>query len=97
MPRHHYVVTTKIFWGHKENIPNLRGLSRKHVIEGTKKSLKRLGLDYVDVLFCHRPDYTTPMEETCRAFDWLIRKGYTFYWGTSEWEAADIAEAHMIC
>lgn len=59
--------------------------------------MKRLGLDYVDLLFCHRPDYSTPMEETCRAFDWLIRKGYVFYWGTSEWEAADIAEAHMVC
>ena len=54
-------------------------------------------MDYVDVVFCHRPDYETPMEEICRAFDWLVRKGYAFYWGTSEWNAEDIAEAHMIC
>lgn len=97
VPRHHFVLSTKIFWGYQENLPNLRGLSRKHVIEGMKKSLKNLGFEYVDVVFCHRPDYETPMEETCRAFDWLIRKGYAFYWGTSEWTAEDIAEAHFIC
>ena len=62
-----------------------------------KNSLKRLGLDYVDVVFCHRADEDTPMQETCRAFDWLVRKGYTFYWGTSEWTAADIVQAHMVC
>lgn len=67
------------------------------MIEGMKNSLKRMQLDYVDVVFCHRPDYETPMEETCRAFDWLIRKGYAFYWGTSEWNAEDIAEAHYVC
>lgn len=97
VPRHHLVVSTKIYWGTASGVPNTRGLSRKHVIEGAKNSLKRLGLDYVDIIFCHRPDYETPMEETCRAFDWLIRQGLTFYWGTSEWNAEDIAEAHMIC
>jgi aryl-alcohol dehydrogenase-like predicted oxidoreductase len=97
VPRHHLVISTKIYFGTKAGIPNTIGLSRKHVIEGLKNSLKRLDLDYVDVVFCHRPDYDTPMEETCRAFDWLIRRGYAFYWGTSEWTAADIAEAHMVC
>ena len=56
------MVSTKIFWGTAESIPNTTGLSRKHVIEGAKNSLKRLGLDYVDILFCHRPDYDTTME-----------------------------------
>lgn len=85
------VVSTKLYFATPNAIPNTMGLSRKHVIEGMRNSLKRLGLDYVDVVFCHRPDYETPMEETCRAFDWLIRKGYAFYWGTSEWGAQDIA------
>jgi aryl-alcohol dehydrogenase-like predicted oxidoreductase len=62
VPRHHLVISTKLFWGNKDGIPNSRGLSRKHVIEGTKNSLQRLGLDYVDIIFCHRPDYDTPME-----------------------------------
>lgn len=62
-----------------------------------KKSLKNLGYDYVDVVFCHRNDDTVPMEEICRAYDWLIRKGYAFYWGTSEWCQDHIAEAHLIC
>ncbi len=61
IPRHHLVVSTKIYWGTTEKIPNTVGLSRKHIIEGTKASLKRLGLDYVDINFCHRPDYETPM------------------------------------
>ena len=83
VPRHHLVISTKIYWGNSKNFPNTNGLSRKHIIEGTKRSLQRLGLDYVDVIFCHRPDYDTPMEETCRAFDWVVRKGLAYYWGTS--------------
>jgi aryl-alcohol dehydrogenase-like predicted oxidoreductase len=62
-------------------------LQRKHVIEGTKACLARLGLDYVDIVFAHRPDVETPIEETVRAFSWLIDQGLTFYWGTSEWYA----------
>jgi len=58
-------------------------MSRKHIIEGTKNSLKRLQMDYVDIIFSHRPDLRTPLEETCRAFSWLIEHGYAFYWGTS--------------
>jgi voltage-dependent potassium channel beta subunit len=72
-------------------------LSRKHIIEGMKNSLKRLQLDYVDVVFAHRPDYHTPLEETCRAFHWVIEQGQAFYWGTSEWPADRIAKAIEIC
>jgi len=85
------VITTKIFWGGAG--PNDKGLSRKHIIEGTMASLKRLQLDYVDVIFCHRPDVETPIEETVRAMDYVINKGWAFYWGTSEWSAEQIASA----
>jgi voltage-dependent potassium channel beta subunit len=88
------VISTKIFWG--GNGPNDVGLSRKHLIEGTKNSLKRLQLDYVDLLFCHRPDPNTPIEETVRAMDHIINAGLAFYWGTSEWSAKEIEEAHKI-
>ena len=76
---------------------NQVGLSRKHIIEGTKGALKRLQLDYVDVIFAHRPDIHTPLEETCRAFSWVIDQGLAFYWGTSEWDVDTIAEALQIC
>jgi voltage-dependent potassium channel beta subunit len=85
------VVSTKIFWGGKG--PNDRGLSRKHVIEGTAAALSRLQLDYVDLVFCHRPDPRTPIEETVRAMNYLIDSGKAFYWGTSEWSADQIMEA----
>lgn len=88
------VVSTKIFWGGEG--PNDRGLSRKHVIEGTNAALARLQLDYVDLVFCHRPDLATPIEETVRAMNWLIDQGKAFYWGTSEWNAEQIREAHEI-
>jgi voltage-dependent potassium channel beta subunit len=94
-PREQLVISTKIYFGGYG--PNDKGLSRKHVIEGTKNSLKRLQLDYVDVLFCHRPDYNTPVEETCRAFDYVINQGWAFYWGTSEWSAQRIQEAIGVC
>ncbi|KAF8081165.1 hypothetical protein N665_0902s0018 [Sinapis alba] len=85
------VVSTKIFWGGPG--PNDKGLSRKHIVEGTKASLKRLDMDYVDVLYCHRPDASTPIEETVRAMNYVIDKGWAFYWGTSEWSAQQITEA----
>jgi aryl-alcohol dehydrogenase-like predicted oxidoreductase len=72
---------------------NNGGLSRKHIIEGMNNSLKRLNLDYVDLIFAHRPDRYTPMEETVRAFNHLIDQGKAFYWGTSEWNADEIASA----
>ena len=92
--RESYVVSTKIFWG--GNGPNDTGLSHKHIIEGANKALKRLQVDYVDLIFCHRPDPNTPIEETVRAMDILIKQGKAFYWGTSEWSAAQIMRADGI-
>ncbi|KAF9819213.1 hypothetical protein IEO21_02252 [Rhodonia placenta] len=89
------IITTKLYWGHRQN-PNGTGLSRKHIIEGTQASLERLGLDYVDVLFAHRPDISVPMEETVRAFNFVIEKGWAFYWATSEWSAREIEEAYHV-
>jgi len=89
------VITTKLYWGQK-NHPNGTGLSRKHIIEGTKASLARLGLDYVDVMFAHRPDSTVPIEETVRAFNFIIEQGWAFYWATSEWSAVEIEEAYHV-
>lgn len=88
------VVSTKIFWGGQG--PNDKGLSRKHLIEGTDASLKRLDMDYVDLLYCHRPDPDTPIEETVRAMTHIINQGKAFYWGTSEWGAHEILEAYHI-
>jgi voltage-dependent potassium channel beta subunit len=88
------IISTKIFWGGSG--PNDRGLSRKHVIEGTEDSLTRLQLDYVDLIFCHRADLHTPVEETVRAMNYLIDQGKTFYWGTSEWSATQIMEAYAV-
>ncbi|KAK3837351.1 MAG: NADP-dependent oxidoreductase domain-containing protein [Linnemannia gamsii] len=88
------VISTKLFWGGKG--PNDRGLSRKHIVEGTDASLKRLQLDYVDLLYAHRPDPDTPMEEIVRAFNFVIEQGKAFYWGTSEWSAQQICEAHAV-
>lgn len=95
LKREEIVVSTKIFFyglGATEHITaNFAGLSRKHIIEGLKASLKRLQLSYVDVVFAHRPDHDTPLEETCRAFSWCIDHGLAFYWGTSEWTASKIS------
>ncbi|RLN95877.1 hypothetical protein BBJ28_00006409 [Nothophytophthora sp. Chile5] len=104
--REDLVITTKIFYGSKgfpegpfgkgpKNgvQPNDQGLTRKHIVEGAKASLARLQLDYVDVLFCHRADAFTPIEETVRAMNFVIEQGWAFYWGTSSWSAAQITEA----
>jgi voltage-dependent potassium channel beta subunit len=88
------VFSTKIFWGGEG--PNDKGLSRKHIIEGVDAALARLQMDYVDLVFAHRPDIHTPIEETVRAFNHVIDQGKAFYWGTSEWSAAQITEAHGI-
>ena len=95
------VISTKIYWGAKSNSApgrgqNSVGLSRKHIIEGMNASLKRLNLDYVDLVYAHRPDKLTPMEETVRAFNYLIDQGKAFYWGTSEWSAEEIQDAWRI-
>ncbi len=92
--RSDFVISTKIFWGGQG--PNQRGLSRKHVVEGTEAALGRLGLETVDLLFCHRPDFHTPIEETVRAMTFLINRGKAYYWGTSEWTAQQIMEAHLV-
>jgi len=89
--REDYVVSTKIFWGGQG--PNRTGLSAKHIAEGMNAALKRLQVDYVDLVFCHRPDRNTPIEETVRAMDLVIRQGKALYWGTSEWSAAEIVRA----
>lgn len=89
--REDLVVSTKIFWGGKG--PNNSGLSHKHIIEGVDNALKRLQMDYVDLVFCHRPDPNTPIEETVRAMDQVIKSGKAYYWGTSEWSAAEIVRA----
>lgn len=95
-PRHTLVISTKVFWPMSDDV-NDRGLSRKHVLESIDKSLKRLGTDYVDIYFCHRPDPETPILETARAMDDLIHQGKVLYWGTSEWEADQIKEACDLC
>jgi voltage-dependent potassium channel beta subunit len=93
--REKVVISTKIYRCGMD--PNDSFLSRKHIIEGIRNSLKRLQLDYVDVVFCHRYDRYTPLEETCRAMDWVINQGLAHYWGTSQWSASQIMEAYKIC
>jgi voltage-dependent potassium channel beta subunit len=88
------VISTKLFWGGAG--PNDRGLSRKHIIEGTLAALERLQVEYVDLVFCHRPDLYTPVEETVRAMSHLVDQGLAFYWGTSEWSAEQIRQAYDI-
>ena len=95
VPREKVVISTKIFRNGTD--PNDMFESRKHIIEGVKLSLKRLQLEYVDVVFCHRYDMRTPLEETCRAMNYVINKGWAFYWGTSEWRADQIERAIKIC
>ena len=92
--REDLVISTKIFWGGQG--PNQTGLSHKHIIEGVNNALRRLQTDYVDLCFCHRPDPETPIEETVRAMDILVKQGKVFYWGTSEWSAAQIMRADAI-
>ncbi len=89
-----FVVSSKVFWG--GDLPNQKGLSRKHVIEACHAALKRLQVDYLDMYFCHRPDKNTPILETVRAMNSLIEQGKILYWGTSEWSAQEIMEAHMV-
>jgi aryl-alcohol dehydrogenase-like predicted oxidoreductase len=93
--RNDLVISTKLNWGdaNGEVLVNNHGLSRKHIIEGLTASLARLQLSYVDIVYAHRPDRLTPMEETVRAFNHVINQGKALYWGTSEWGADEIAEA----
>jgi voltage-dependent potassium channel beta subunit len=98
-----YVVTTKLFWGIHKSDPNMSNtLNRKYLMQGIDGSLERFGLDYVDVVYCHRADPHTPMEETVWAMSDMVSQGKALYWGTSEWtadeirHAIDIAERHHL-
>lgn len=99
MTRSELVISSKVFWPMSDNI-NDRGLSRKHIIESIDRSLERIGVDYLDLYFCHRFDPETEIEEVVRAMDHLVRQGKVLYWGTSVWEASQIrvavAEAEKI-
>lgn len=90
------VLSSKVF-GRMGDGPNERGLSRKHIIESCEASLRRLGTDYLDLYFCHRPDPETPLEETVRAMDDLVHRGKVHYWGTSVWPAELLDDAHDLC
>jgi voltage-dependent potassium channel beta subunit len=89
------VLSTKLYWGNSV-APNSHGLSRKHIMEAMDESLDRMQLKYVDLVFCHRPDRHTPLEETVRAMSDLVTQGKAFYWGTSEWPADQIIQAYEI-
>lgn len=92
-----YLVSTKFYWGLNDG-PNERNtLNRKRLLEGIDGSLRRLGLDYVDLIFCHRPDRETPIEETARAMQDIVASGRAMYWGVSEWSADEIRAAWNIC
>ncbi len=94
--RSSYIVSTKFYWGLHDG-PNERNtLNRKYLMQAIDGSLKRFGLDYVDLIFCHRPDPNTPIEETVFAMDDIIRQGKAIYWGTSEWSADEIRAAWEI-
>jgi voltage-dependent potassium channel beta subunit len=92
--RDSYMVSSKVFWGGEK--PTQKGLSAKHVTDGAHNALKRLGVDYLDLYFCHRPDLDTPIEETVRAMHNLVVQGKVIYWGTSEWTAQQLTEAHLV-
>lgn len=93
--RDSYVVSSKAFFGIGGELPTQKGLSRKHLVEACEAALKRFQLDYLDLYYCHRPDKQTPIEETVWTMHQLIMQGKILYWGTSEWSAQEIMEAHM--
>jgi len=91
-----YLVSSKVFFGDGRTKPNQTGLSRKHIVEACHDALRRLQVEYLDLYFCHRPDKSTPIEETVWTMHQLILQGKILYWGTSEWSAQEIMEAHMV-
>ncbi len=92
--RDSFAVSSKVFWGGTK--PTQKGLSAKHVTDAAHAALKRLGVDYLDLYFCHRPDIDTPIEETVRAMHNLVTQGKVLYWGTSEWSAQQLTEAYAV-
>ncbi len=94
--RSSYLVSSKVFYGTGSKGPNQTGLSRKHIREACEAALKRLQVDYLDLYLCHRPDKTVPIEEVVWTMHHLIEQGKILYWGTSEWSAQEIMEAHMV-
>ncbi len=94
--RSSYIISTKFFWGLNDGPNEKNCLSRKYLMEAINGSLKRLQMDYVDLIFCHRPDPETPIEETVRAMHDIITQGKALYWGTSEWSADSILQAWHI-
>ncbi|MCL4528747.1 MAG: aldo/keto reductase [Chloroflexi bacterium] len=88
-----YLVSTKVYWGIHDSVNERNTLNRKRLIEAINGSLQRFQLDYVDILYCHRPDPTTPIEETVWAMHNIIEWGKAMYWGTSEWAASEIVQA----
>jgi voltage-dependent potassium channel beta subunit len=101
-PRHAYVISTKVFWGIHDTVNMKNTLNRKYLLQAIDGSLERLGLDFVDLLFCHRADPNTPIEETVWAMSDIVESGRAHYWGTSEWTAEeiraawDVAERHHL-
>ena len=95
LPRSELILSSKVFYPTSSG-PNGRGLSRKHIMESVHTSLHRMGIDYLDLYFCHRYDPDTPIEEVVRTMDILIRQGKILYWGTSEWEPYQITHANGI-
>jgi voltage-dependent potassium channel beta subunit len=93
--RDSFIVSSKVFFGSGGQLPTQKGLNRKHVVEACHQALERLQVDYLDLYLCHRPDKKTPIEETVWAMHHLIQQGKVLYWGTSEWSAQEIMEAHM--
>ena len=91
-----YIVSSKAYFGAGGKLPTQVGLHRKHLVEACEAALKRLQVDYLDLFFCHRPDKNTPIEETVWTMHNLIQQGKILYWGTSEWSAQEIMEAHMV-
>ena len=92
-PRHTYVVSSKFFWGIEDSVNTQNTLNRKYLLHAIEGSLRRLGLDFLDLVFCHRPDPETPVAETVWAMHDIIESGRALYWGTSEWSAEAIREA----
>lgn len=95
--RSSYLISSKVYFGWEDDKPNQTGLSRKHIVEACHGALRRLQVDYLDLYYCHRPDPNVPIAETVRAMHDLIVQGKVLYWGTSEWSAEAIKEAHRLC